>query len=207
MELIQTLGTAMGFGVLSGVNLYLLMVLIGLGIRLHLVVLGDKYSQLAVLGTTWVIVVASILYLIEFFADKIPGLDSAWDAVHTLIRPVGGMLIALGSVGALDQDLNVLAALVGGSAAFSSHVAKSGTRLLVNASPEPFTNMMLSFGEDLAVVGGTAIAVVFPCLAFVVFSLVIVAIWILVPRVFKAAQKVGRRLFDNASKLKRAVLK
>ena len=197
----------MGFGVLSGVNLYLLMVLIGLGVRLHLVVLGDKYSQLAVLGTTWVIVVASILYLIEFFADKIPGLDSAWDAVHTLIRPVGGMLIALGSVGALDQDLSVLAVLIGGSAAFSSHVAKSGTRLLVNASPEPLTNMMLSFGEDLAVVGGTVMVVLFPCLAFVVFSLLIVAIWILVPRVYRAAQKVGRRLFDNVLRLRRAVLK
>ena len=173
------LGMALGFATLSGINLYLTTFLAGLAIRFNWIDLADKYESLTILENPWIIGVAGILLIVEFFADKIPWLDSSWDAVHTFIRPVGGTLLALAALGEMDPAVSVIAALLGGGTTLITHATKAGSRLLINMSPEPVSNSLASLGEDGLVLGGLGLMAVAPAVAFFIFlAIIILAIWL-----------------------------
>lgn len=189
MQTLEHLGLALGLASLAGINLYLTTLLVGVAVRFNLLHLADQYQDLAVLGHTPVLAVAGGLYLVEFVADKTPWFDSLWDAVHTLIRPVGGTVLALHTLGDLSPEAQVIAGLLAGGAALTTHSAKAGTRLLANHSPEPASNILLSLVEDIAVVGGSVLAVAFPAIAFFVFAVLLTLIWLLLPRVWRVLRR------------------
>jgi hypothetical protein len=174
MTLLDQLGVALGLATLAGVNLYLTVLVAGLAVRFNWIDLAHSYDQLAVLGNPWIIGVAATLFLIEFFADKIPMVDSAWDSLHTLIRPVGGILLALTALGGMDPVVLTIAALLAGTASLSTHGAKAGTRAVVNLSPEPVSNSIASVTEDGLVLGGLVLTGLFPTIALFVFIGVVV---------------------------------
>ena len=143
MEVLKTLAVALSLGTLAGVNLYLTVLVTGMALHFHWVTLPPPLAGLEVLGHPTIITIAAVLYAIEFFADKIPWVDTAWDAIHTLIRPIGAAALAVAAMGDAHPAFEVVAALLAGSMAFSSHAAKAGTRLAANTSPEPFTNIAI----------------------------------------------------------------
>jgi hypothetical protein len=165
MPILTALGRTMGFSFAAGINLYATVAILGLASRYGWVALPPQYQ---VFDNNWIIGAALALYVVEFVADKIPWVDSAWDAVHTVIRPVGGALIAVATLGEKAPATEVLIALFGGALAASTHFSKSGTRVLANASPEPFSNWFLSLAEDLFVVGLGALALKYPAAAAIV---------------------------------------
>jgi hypothetical protein len=165
LELLSALGRVVPFAFASGINLYATVAMLGLCARYDLVALPSQYEAF---NHPAVIATALALYLIEFVADKIPALDSAWDAVHTVVRPVGGAFVAVAALGAASPAAEALAALLGASVAMTTHLTKAGTRAVVNTSPEPFSNWTLSFGEDLFVVGLLYLAFQYPTAALVV---------------------------------------
>ncbi len=185
MEVIEMLGVALGLAALAGVNLYLTVFVTGMAIHFHWVVLPASLSQLSVLGDPWVISVAGALYFLQFFADKVPWIDSVNDAVHTMIRPVGGALLAVLAMGNADPTVKVIAALLAGGVALTSHLSKAGIRLVANASPEPVSNIGLSLGEDAMVLGGLGLLAWHPLVAAAVFLLILGAIWALLPRLLR----------------------
>jgi hypothetical protein len=165
MDVLTTLGRTMGFSFAAGLNLYATVAILGLASRFDWVAHPPQFK---VFDNDIVIVAAIVMYVIEFVADKIPWVDSLWDGVHTVIRPVGGALIAVATLGHANPTIQGLAALLGGSLAASSHLTKAGTRAVANASPEPFTNWFLSLGEDALVVGLGFLALKYPALAALV---------------------------------------
>ena len=189
MHILEHLGLALGLASIAGVNLYLTVLLTGLAVHFNLVHLADQYHDLQTLGHPWVIGVAGALYVVEFFADKIPWFDSLWDAVHTFIRPFGGAVLGFQALGDMSPELQVIAGLVAGGAALTTHSAKAGTRLMINHSPEPASNIAMSVAEDVAV--GTASFLIFahPVVALGVFSVTLVALWFLVPKMFRLLRR------------------
>ena len=153
--------------------MYATVAVLGLCSRFNLVALPEQFHAFE---HPVVISAALVMYAFEFVADKVPWFDSLWDAVHTVIRPIGGALVAVTTLGTASREMQVLAALVGGSVAMTTHLGKAGTRAAVNTSPEPFSNWALSFGEDIFVVGLTYIALQYPWLALAVVVLVLAAI-------------------------------
>jgi hypothetical protein len=194
MSIVEQLGVALGLASMAGVNLYLTVLLAGLAVRLDWIHLADKYEALSVLGNPWIIGTAGVLFAVEFFADKVPWLDSAWDAIHTFIRPVGGTLVALQALGELPPHVQVVAGLLAGGAALTTHGAKAGTRLMINHSPEPVSNVAMSLAEDAAVVGGTALVWLAPLTALVVFSIILVVLWIILPKLWRFLSQSFRLL-------------
>jgi hypothetical protein len=180
------LSVALGLACLAGINLYLTVFVTGLAIHFHWIALAPNYQSLEVLGHPWIIAIAGILYLLEFFADKIPWVDSAWDAVHTIIRPIGGALLAIQVLGHHSPVVDALIILLGGSASLVTHTAKASTRLAANSSPEPASNIGLSVAEDLAVFGGLALIHYNPILAISIFALAIAAFLYFAPKVFRS---------------------
>jgi len=174
MNVLDQLGIALGFATLAGLNLYLTVLVAGLAIRFHWVHLGPAYENLAVLGNGWLLGLAAVLFLVEFFADKVPWLDSAWDSVHTVVRPVGGVLLALAALGDIDPNLAVVAALLAGTASLATHGTKAGTRLFLNLSPEPVSNTVASSTEDGLVLGGLAVMAFAPAVGFFLFLSVVI---------------------------------
>ena len=173
MDLLITLGRTLGFSVAAGVNLYATVAVLGLAARFEWMTLPPQYQAF---NNDWIIGAALLLYAIEFVADKIPWVDTLWDGVHTLIRPIGGALIAVTTLGEASPTLEVMTALAGGALAAGSHLTKAGTRVSVNASPEPFSNWVLSFGEDAFVIGLGLIALHYPLFALAVVALLVVVI-------------------------------
>jgi hypothetical protein len=173
VDIIAALGKTLPFAFASGINLYATVAVLGLCSRFNLVTLPEQFQ---VFAHPAVISIALALYVIEFVADKVPWVDSMWDAVHTVIRPVGGAFVAVTTLGESSTATQVLAALMGGSVAMTTHLGKAGTRAAVNTSPEPFSNWVLSFGEDLFVVGLTYIALQHPWLALSVALIFLAAI-------------------------------
>ena len=169
MDLLTQLGLALGFATLSGLNLYLTVFVTGLAVRFNWVELATQHEQFALLGDPWIIGVAGVLFAIEFFADKIPWVDSLWDTVHTIVRPVGGILLALAALGDLDPSMSVIAALLSGGASLATHSLKAGGRLLINLSPEPVSNTVASVTEDGLVLGGLGLMAIAPVVGFFVF--------------------------------------
>jgi len=183
---LHLLSVALGLAALAVVNLYLSVFAPGLAIHYHWITLAPPYQSLEVLGNPVVIIVAGVLYAVEFFADKIPWIDSAWDAVHTVIRPVGGALLAIQVLGHPSPTFSVIVALLAGGTSLITHTAKTTTRLTTNTSPEPFSNIALSLGEEVAVVGGLALIYHNPIAALVVFILAIAAFVYFAPKILRA---------------------
>ena len=165
MDILTAFGRTMGFSFAAGINLYATVAILGLASRYGWVNLPPQYQ---VFDNTWIIAGALVLYVVEFFADKIPWLDSAWDAVHTLIRPLGGALIAIATIGDVSPGTETLVGLLGGALATTTHLTKTGTRAVANASPEPFTNWILSLAEDVFVIGLGTLALKYPAAAAIV---------------------------------------
>jgi hypothetical protein len=186
METLEMLGVALGLAALSGLNLYLTVFVTGLAIQQNWVTLGSQYEQLAILGHPAIIGLAGVLYLLQFFADKVPWVDSLWDSVHTVIRPVGGAFISVRALGTTDPVMEVIAALLLGGVTLTTHSMKASTRLLVNHSPEPFSNIALSVGEDATVLGGLALINYNKSLALAVFGGAIALIVYLLPKFWRA---------------------
>jgi hypothetical protein len=173
VEALATLGRTMGFSLAAGVNLYATVAILGLASRYGWVQLPDQFKTF---DNPWIIGAAGVLYVVEFVADKIPWVDSIWDSVHTLIRPVGGALIAVASMGDHSPVVTGAIALLGGTIAAGSHATKAGTRVAANTSPEPFSNWVLSLGEDAFVIGLSFIALKFPLLALGVSVVILLLI-------------------------------
>jgi hypothetical protein len=177
MQAIATLGTLMGLAFTSGVRLYSTVLAVGLGVRFGFINLPESLSHLQVLATTPILVISGVVFTAEFIADKIPWFDTVWDAIHTFVRPLGAAILAASAIGDVDPAWKLGAFLLCGGIALSSHAAKSGTRLAANHSPEPFSNVGLSLGEDAFVVSGTWLAFAHPVLSLtaVVILLAIIA--------------------------------
>ncbi len=188
METIQTLGIALGLASLAGINLYLTVFVTGLAIQQHWIELAPNYSDLALLGHPAIVTIAGVFYFLEFIADKIPWVDSLWDAIHTFIRPLGAALLAVRVLGSSEPVFEVCVALVCGGAGLLTHSAKASTRLLVNHSPEPFSNIALSVVEDAAVIGGLTFLHKAPLWALGAFGLILGSILYGAPRLWRAVK-------------------
>lgn len=188
MDELKLLGVALGLACLAGVNLYLTVFVTGLAIQQHWIVLSPAYQSLAILGNPLILWISGALYVLEFFADKIPWVDSAWDTVHTIIRPIGGALLAIRVLGQTSPTFDVIVALSAGGASLVTHSAKASTRLVTNASPEPFSNIGLSLLEDIGVIAGLALIHFSPVLALGVFVLLLSIILYFAPRIFRAVR-------------------
>jgi hypothetical protein len=174
-SVVDVIGRVLGFSFAAGINLYATVAILGLATRFGWVDLPPQYR---VFDNNWIIGAAIVLYCIEFVADKIPWLDSLWDAVHTVVRPVGGALIAVASIGHAAPAMQAVAAIAGAALAMSTHVAKAGTRAAANTSPEPFSNWALSFAEDGFVFALGVLTLTHPVVAgaVVVAGVVIIAV-------------------------------
>lgn len=189
MEWFSTLSLALGSAWTSGINLYATVTVLGLLQKFAL----DKPlpGGLDALNNWWIIGIAGGLYAVEFFADKIPYVDSVWDVVHTFIRVPAGAVVAYAATNQLDPSITISATLVGGSLAFASHGTKAAARIGANFSPEPVSNWVLSLIEDAVAIVGAVLAVFAPfVIAGVLFIFVILFLWFF-PKVFRAI----RRLF------------
>jgi hypothetical protein len=195
MGIIELLGLAGSVSLLAGWRLYLAVFATGLTMRYggDYVNIPQNLESLQVLASPWVIGIAGAGAVAEFFADKVAWLDSMWDAVHTAIRPVGGALLAMALVDSSDPTWQVISLLLGGGAALASHAAKSGTRAVVNASPEPFSNVAVSTGEDVVTGGLLFLALNNPVAA------VVIAILLAAAAVFAIllVRRILRKLFGS----------
>ncbi len=182
-----TLAVTMGLAWASGINLYATLLTLGFLANSGNIVLPP---DLQIVANPLVMTAAGLMYFVEFFADKTPGVDTGWDAIHTFIRIPAGAMLAAGAVGDLNPAVELAAALVGGSLAAGTHATKAGTRVLINTSPEPFSNWIASVTEDVAVVGGIWASINHPAfflMALILF--VIVMLWLL-PRIWTGVKKV-----------------
>jgi hypothetical protein len=189
MDLI-TLGRTLGFSFAAGVNLYATVAILGLASRYGWVSLPPQFQAF---NNDIIIGAAVAMYLIEFFADKIPYVDSLWDVIHTAIRPVGGALIAVTTLGDASPTVEGLVALLGGTVAAGSHLTKTSTRAAANASPEPFSNWILSIGEDLFVVGLGFLALKYPVAALAVAAVLLILIVVFAAVIIRKVRSWFRR--------------
>jgi len=189
--IITTLALTLGVGWASGINLYAAICVLGLCGATGNLVLPE---QLTILQDPLVIGAAGLMYIVEFFADKTPGVDSGWDAIHTFIRIPAGAMLAAGAVGDVTPALEVAAGILGGSMASASHFSKASGRLLINTSPEPFTNWGASIAEDLMVFAGLWAMLNHPLL-FIALMIAFIAlvIWLL-PKIWRAIRVVFRKI-------------
>jgi hypothetical protein len=194
VDLIATLGRTLGFSFAAGVNLYATVAILGLASRYGWVSLPPQFQAF---NNDIVIGAALVMYVVEFFADKIPWIDSLWDMIHTAIRPIGGAVIAVTTLGEASPTVEGLVALLGGTVAASSHLTKTSTRAVANTSPEPFSNWILSLGEDLFVVGLGFLTLQYPVAALVVAVVLLVVIAAL----FFVILRIVRRWFAGSGQV------
>jgi len=188
---LRTLGFAMGSAWLSGINLYATVLTLGLLARFRL---ADLPGDLSYLSHGWILGVAGALYAIQFVADKIPAVDSVWDVVHTFIRVPAGAVLAATAFAHFDPKVRLLAVLLGGGVALTSHGTKTATRLAANTSPEPFSNVVLSLLGDALAVGGTLLMAIHPVVILVVVLVAVVTSVLLFRWIVRALKRVfGRR--------------
>ena len=192
MSAVELIALASTVSLLAGWRLYLVVFATGLAMKLGWVDLPERLEALEVLANNWVIGIAAAGAVAEFFADKVAWVDSAWDAVHSFVRPIGGALLSLAIIDAGDPAWQVGSFLLGGAAAFTAHAGKAGARTLVNASPEPFSNVVVSTGEDVATAGLFALAIANPiAAALIAIILVFASLWLVL-----AARRALRRLLE-----------
>ena len=187
-QLISTIAIAMGASWVSGINLYAAVATLGLlGRFAHLQLPGE----LQVLTSWWVIGVAVALYAVEFVADKVPYVDSTWDVIHTFIRIPAGAVLAASAFGDFDRSIQVIALLLGGGLALSSHGTKAATRAMLNASPEPVSNWVASIAEDIVAVLSIVASVFVPVLIFVIVGAGLVISFLVFRRILRFFRKVS----------------
>lgn len=186
-QLISTIAIAMGASWVSGINLYASVATLGLLGRFADLQLP---GELQVLTSWWVIGVAGVLYLVEFVADKIPIVDSTWDVIHTFIRVPAGAVLAASAFGDFDRSIQVIALLLGGGLALSSHGTKAATRAMLNASPEPVSNIVVSIVEDILAVVSVICSVFLPVLLFVIVGAGLVLSFFVFNRILRFFRKV-----------------
>lgn len=186
-HIIQTIALTMGLGWASGINLYAAILVLGLlGATGQMVLPTD----LQLLSDPLVIGASGLMFLVEFFADKTPGVDTGWDALHTFIRIPAGAALAAAAFGDVNPALTLAAAVVGGSLAATSHLTKAGSRILINTSPEPFSNWTASLIEDVAVVGGIFLALHHPVVFIVLLVIFLLVVAWLLPRLWRGVKGV-----------------
>lgn len=190
-ELISVIALTMGVSWASGINLYAALLVLGLAGSTGNV---DLPPELSVVENPMVIMAAGIMYFVEFFADKVPGVDTAWDTVHTFIRIPAGALLAVGAVGDVTPALELSAGLLGGSMAGASHLTKFSSRALINTSPEPFSNWAASISEDVLVLGGLWAMFNHPWLFVAAMVLFIVMVIWLLPKLWRLLKAIFARL-------------
>ncbi|HEX6605270.1 MAG TPA: DUF4126 domain-containing protein [Sphingomicrobium sp.] len=192
MSAVELIALASTVSLLAGWRLYLVTFAVGLAMKFGWLALPDQLRALDVLANNWIIGIAALGALAEFFADKIAWVDSAWDAVHSVVRPVGGALLSMAIIDGGDPAWQVGSLLLGGGAAFLAHAGKAGARTLVNASPEPLSNVVVSTGEDVATGGLLALAIAYPiAAAAIALALVLLSIWLVL-----AARRALRRFLE-----------
>jgi hypothetical protein len=192
LSAVELIALASTVSLLAGWRLYLVTFAVGLAMKFGWLALPDQLRALDVLANNWVIGIAAMGALAEFFADKIAWVDSLWDAIHSVVRPVGGALLSMAIVDGGDPAWQVGSFLLGGGAALLAHAGKAGARSLINASPEPFSNAIVSAGEDVATGGLLALAIGYPVAAAVIaLALVALSLWLVV-----AARRALRRFLE-----------
>ena len=192
MSAVELIALASTVSLLAGWRLYFVTFAVGVAMKFGWVALPDQLRALDVLANNWIVGIAGIGALAEFFADKIPWIDSAWDAVHSVIRPIGGALLSMAIIDGGDPAWQVGSLLLGGGAAFVAHAGKAGARTLINASPEPFSNVIVSTGEDVATGGLLALAIAYPiAAAAIAMALVALSLWLVL-----AARRMLRRFLE-----------
>lgn len=192
MSAVELVALAASVSLLAGWRLYLVVFATGVAMKFGWIALPDQLRALDILANSWIIGIAGAGALAEFFADKIAWVDSAWDAIHSFVRPLGGALLSLAIVDAGDPAWQVGSFLLGGGAALLAHAGKAGARAMVNASPEPFSNVVVSTGEDIATGGLLALAIAYPiAAALIALILVILSLWLVI-----AARRALRRLLE-----------
>ncbi len=199
-QLIATISLTMGVAWASGINLYATIAMLGiLGVTGNIVL----PEQLLILQDPLVIGAAVFMYMIEFFADKTPGVDTGWDTLHSFIRIPAGVMLAAGAVGDVNPAMVIVAGILGGTVSATSHFIKAGSRVLINTSPEPFSNWAASVSEDTAVIVGLLTALYYPVIFVVIFvAFLLLSIW-LIPRLWKGIKILFskiRSLFSTADK-------
>lgn len=196
---VELVAAASSLSLLAGWRLYAAVLVAGLALRLGWV---DAPAGLDVLGNPWLLGIAAAGALAEFFADKLAWVDSAWDAAHSLLRPLGGALIAWGLVAPGDPAWQIAAMLLGGGAAFATHSAKAGVRAALNASPEPVSNIVMSSVEDVTTAGALALAVTYPLAALALIATLLAAMVALILALRRFARDLasgGRRLKERVT--------
>ena len=186
-QISTTLALSMGLAWASGINLYATLFTLG-----YLANTGniDLPPDLQIVANPMVMGAAGLMYCIEFFADKTPGVDTGWDAIHTFIRIPAGAMLAAGAIGDLNPAVELTAAILGGSLAAGSHATKAGSRVLINTSPEPFSNWIASVSEDVIVITGVWASINHPVLFLIALAgFILLMIWLL-PRIWAGVKKV-----------------
>jgi hypothetical protein len=191
MDITQTIALTMGVAWASGINLYAAIVMLG-----YLSSTGniDLPPELRILANPVVMLAAGVMYCIEFFADKVPGVDTGWDLIQTFVRIPAGAVLAAGAVGDVGTGSQLAAAITGGTLAAGSHLVKAGGRILINTSPEPFTNWFASVGEDVAVIAGLWTALHHPLLFLLLLGLFIMIMLWLLPKIWRGIRKIFVKL-------------
>lgn len=192
MNAVELVALASTVSLLAGWRLYLVSFVVGLAMKFGWIALPDQLHALDVLANNWIIGIAAVGTLAEFFADKIAWVDSAWDAIHSFIRPVGGALLSMAIIDGADPAWQVGSFLLGGGAALLAHAGKAGARTLINASPEPVSNIAVSTGEDVATAGLIGLAIANPiAAALIALLLVLLSLWLVI-----AARRALRRFLE-----------
>ena len=203
-DVTQTIALSLGAGWASGINLYAAILVLGfLGATGRM----DLPEGMDVLADPLVMLAAGVMYVVEFFADKVPGVDTAWDTLHTFIRIPAGAILAASAVGDIGAGAELAAALLGGGMAAASHAAKAGTRVLINTSPEPFTNWTASIAEDFSVVAGLLIALNHPVVFLALLAVFLLLLVWLLPKLWRGIKRVFgaiARLFGGGDKQEEA---
>ena len=195
MTPVEIVALAASTSLLAGWRLYLVTLVTGVAMKFGWIALPHQLGGLDILASNWVIAAAGLGTFAEFFADKIAWVDSAWDAIHSVIRPVGGALLSAAIVDSADPAWQVASFLLGGGAALVAHAGKAGARTLVNASPEPFSNILVSTAEDVTTGGLLALSIANPiAAALVALILVVLSLWLVV-----AARRALRGLIDRVA--------
>ncbi len=191
MDVVSVIALSMGAAWASGINLYATLFMLGYMASTGNITLP---AELDIVANPMVMTAAGLMYCVEFFADKIPGIDSAWDSIHTFIRIPAGAMLASSAIGDVTPAVELTTALLGGALAASTHATKAGTRLLINTSPEPASNWTASISEDLIVIGGLWTALHHPVLFIIgLIAFIILMIWLL-PRLWRLIRFLFRKI-------------
>lgn len=191
METVSVIAATMGVAWASGINLYAAIFVLG---WMGSAGTFDLPPDLEILANPLVMGAAAVMYCVEFFTDKIPGVDTAWDALHTFIRIPAGAMLAAGAISPLGGGAELAALILGGTLTAGTHATKAGSRVLINTSPEPFTNWSASIGEDIAVIGGLWMALNHPVLFIIALVLVILLMIWLLPKIWRGIVAVFRKI-------------